>query len=116
MAILDGVAESMSPTTRARDVDALRTELSALERELARLINAVAAGGELAPLLEALKARQVRRNELTTAIAARESFDLRRFDRKTIEEKVSDYVKGWRVGLLPNVNEPGGPNVATEPT
>ena len=35
MAILDGVFEAMTPTTRARDVDALRTELSGLEREIA---------------------------------------------------------------------------------
>jgi hypothetical protein len=52
-----------------------------------------------------LKARQVRRDELTTAIAARESFALRRFDRKAIEAKVNDYVKGWHALLTKRVED-----------
>jgi site-specific DNA recombinase len=105
MAILDGVIGAMSPPTIARDLDALRSELSGIEREIARLTNAVAAGGELAPLLEALKGRQRRHDELTTAIAARESFQLRRFDRKAIEAKINDYVKGWRALLTKRVED-----------
>ena len=105
MAILDGVFGAMSPPTLARDIDALRTELSGIEREIARLTNAVAAGGELVPLLEGLKGRQARHDELTTAIAARESFHRRRFDRKAIEARVNDYVKGWRALLTKRVED-----------
>jgi len=105
MAILDGVFEAMNPTICAHDVDVLRSELAELERELARLTNAIAAGGELNSLLEAVKARQARRDELTTAIAARELFDLRRFDRKAIEAKVLDYVKAWRALLTKRVED-----------
>jgi len=76
MAILDGVFESMNPRTSAHDLDELRVERGSIERELAHLSNAIAAGGELAPLLSALKARQSRRDELTATITARESFDI----------------------------------------
>jgi site-specific DNA recombinase len=92
MAILDGVEE-------------LRSELSAIERELARLTNALAAGGTLEPLLEAVKTRQGRREQVTAALAARESFHLRRFDRKAIEAKVCEHVKSWRALLTTHVSD-----------
>jgi hypothetical protein len=105
MAILDGVLETMSPRTRARDVDELRTELASVEREVARLTNAIAAGGELAPLLAALKTRTGRRDELTAALAARESFDVRRLDRKAIEAKVHEHINDWRALLTTHVQD-----------
>ena len=58
MAILDGLIGAIRPPTLARDIDALRKEPSGIEREIARLTNAVAASGELVPLLEALKGRR----------------------------------------------------------
>ena len=63
-AFLAGVLDAMNPDTIARDVHELRTEFLAVERELGRLTEAIAAGGPIAPLLEALKARQLRRDEL----------------------------------------------------
>jgi site-specific DNA recombinase len=105
MAILDGVFETMSPRTRSHDVEELRSELSAIERELARLTNALAAGGTLEPLLEAVKARQGRREQVTAALTARESFHLRRFDRKAIEAKVREHVNGWRALLTKHVSD-----------
>lgn len=105
MAVLDGVLEAMSPRTRARDVDELRTELTGLDRELARLSNAIVRDGELDPLLEALRVRQGRRNEVLVALAARESFDVQRFDRTAIGAKVREYVSGWRVLLTKRVGD-----------
>jgi site-specific DNA recombinase len=105
MAVLDGVIEAMSPRTLARDVEELRADLRTVERELLRLTNAIAAGGDLGSLLDALKARQARRDELTAALAARESFDVRRFDRKALEAKVDEYVKGWRALLTKRVED-----------
>jgi hypothetical protein len=107
LAVLDGVLEAMSPRTRARDVDDLRSELAGLDRELARLSNAIAAGGELGPLLAALKVRQARRDEVIAALAARKSFDVERFDRKGVEAKVREYVAGWRA-LLTSIRGGGG--------
>lgn len=63
-AVLAGVLDAMSPRTIARDVHDLRAEFQAVEREIERLTEAIAAGGALASLLEALKTRQVGRNEL----------------------------------------------------
>jgi site-specific DNA recombinase len=105
MAILDGVLEAMSPRTLARDVEELRAEKLAIEGELLRLTNAIAAGGDLVPLLDALKSRQVRRDELTAALVARESFDVQRFDRKAIQAKVEEHVNSWRALLTNHVED-----------
>jgi site-specific DNA recombinase len=105
MAILEGVLERMSPRTIARDVDELWTEAATIDREITRLTNAIATGGELAPLLEALKVRQSRRDELAAALTARESFDLRRFDRKALEAKVHEHVDRWRALLTKRVED-----------
>ena len=105
MAVLDGVMGAMSPRTLAHDLDELRTELTAFKREIARLTNAIAAGGELVPLLAAVKVRQGRREELTAALTARESFDVRRFDRKALEAKVHEHVAGWRALLTKQVED-----------
>jgi hypothetical protein len=95
----------MSPHTLARDVEELRAEKLAIEGELLRLTNAIAAGGDLVPLLDALKSRQVRRDELTAALVARESFDVQRFDRKAIQAKVEEHVNSWRALLTNHVED-----------
>src|SRR5438093_895731 len=83
-----------------------RDSLGAPRAELPSTQSAAAtAGGELAALLSAVKARQTRRDELTAAIVARESFDVRRFDRKTIEVKVHEYVNHWRALLTRRVED-----------
>ena len=38
-------------------------------------------------------------------LAARESFDVRRFDRKAIESRVNAYVNGWRALLTKRVED-----------
>jgi site-specific DNA recombinase len=54
-AVLEGVFDAMSPRAIAHDVHTLQTELLAVERELSRLTEAIAAGGPIVPLLEALR-------------------------------------------------------------
>jgi hypothetical protein len=66
LAVIDGVLEAMRPQARAAEVVSLRTELQAVEREMARLTEAIAAGGQLASLLEALKVRQARQETLAS--------------------------------------------------
>jgi hypothetical protein len=56
-------------------------------------------------LLEALKVRQSRRDQLAAALTARESFDLRRFDRKALEAKVHEHVDRWRALLTKRVED-----------
>ena len=42
---------------------------------------------------------------MAAALAARDSFDVRRFDRKALEAKVHEYVKGWRALLTKRVED-----------
>ena len=105
MAIIDGVLAELAPATSARESDRLRGELQAIEREIARLAEAIAVGGELAPILDALKVRQARRDELAAALYAREAVDGRRFDRKAIEQRVLMHVEKWRALLTRHVRD-----------
>jgi len=79
MAIVDGVLAALAPKARFRDGKQDRVELQTLERDIERLTEAVAAGGQLTPLLAALTVRQARRDELVASVAVRESADLRLF-------------------------------------
>jgi hypothetical protein len=83
----------------------LRAELAAVERELVRLSNAIAAGGQLGSLLDALKARERRRDELRASLALQESLEVRRFDRGVIEAGVHEHVSRWRALLTKRVED-----------
>jgi hypothetical protein len=76
-AVIDGVFDAMQPDVVAGNVDRLHRELAAAERELANLARAIAAGGQLEPLLVELKACQARRDELTATIGANGSVGVR---------------------------------------
>jgi hypothetical protein len=52
-AILDGVFTEMAPKNLTRSADRLRAELQDTERAMMNLTKAIAAGGQLEPLLEA---------------------------------------------------------------
>ena len=102
-AVIDGVLEAVSPTVVEEDLDRLKVELCVVERELARLSDAIASGGQLAPLLSALTMRETRRDALTTAINARESLHSYRINRKPIEDEIRDRVGRWRSLLTKHV-------------
>jgi len=61
MAILDGVLEAQRPRQGQNPLEEARRALHRLEREIARLTEAIAAGGTLASLLKALRDREVNR-------------------------------------------------------
>jgi hypothetical protein len=84
----------------------MRSELSGVERELVRLTEAIAAGGQLTPLLDAVKARHARRETLTATLASHKAFEGHRFDRKTIEAQAHRHIGGWRALLMDD--EAGG--------
>jgi hypothetical protein len=94
MVIVDGVFEAMQPGSG--DVGRIREELRGVEREIGRLADAIATGGPLSSLVERLKAREQRRDELTRAIAAREALSVRRFDRSVIEQQTRAHCERWR--------------------
>lgn len=99
MALVDGVLTMMRPETRAGEDARLRAELQEVDREVGRLTEAIARGGQLAPLLDALTRRQARRDELTASLAALEAYAPQRFNRKSIEEQVREHITGWRALL-----------------
>ena len=90
---------------RATTLDQHRTELLNIERELARLTDAIASGGEMSALLTALKARQARQEELRRAIAEAERQQDVRFDRRAIELKVRERLTNWRALLTGHVGD-----------
>src|SRR6266508_4965257 len=104
-AVIDGVLDAFAPAAVSEQLEELRTEAAALDRELARLTDAIARGGNLDTLLAALQTRQARRGELATMMAVGEAVDVERFDRKAIEARVRDRVKGWRELLTKRVED-----------
>ena len=75
-----------------------------MEREIARLVEAVAVGGEMAPIVAALKARQTRQGELQRAIA--EGSAIRpRVDRAALERHVRERAAAWRSMLTGSVED-----------
>ncbi len=64
VAIRDAVAALSAPTTEVADVDRLRTQVRAIEAELRNLTAALAAGGDLTALVEAIRDRETRRKAL----------------------------------------------------
>jgi hypothetical protein len=87
--------------SRTAKIDASnhRVTLRAVEREIANLAQAVAAGGQLVVLLCELRIREARRAELLTTIAAYEAATVVRFDRRSIQHDVTRHLDDWR-GLL----------------
>jgi hypothetical protein len=100
-AVVAGVFEALTEPQTGGNTHA--AELLVLDREIARLTEAIAAGGELQSLIGALRARQARRDELIRASkpvpmpAATDRHSLER----TIREKVAD----WRGLLTRNVQD-----------
>jgi DNA invertase Pin-like site-specific DNA recombinase len=105
MAIIDGVLKELEPQAARRNLGRARAELQTLERELENLATAIAAGGRLEPLLVQLQARQAKREDLQITVAAAELADVRRFDRKAIEQKVRAHVQSWRELLTKHVHD-----------
>lgn len=105
MAIVDGVLVEFQPRKLALDLEPYRDELLGVEREAERLAEAIAAGGHLTSLLDALKTRQARCSELAATIAALERVDVTQFDRKLIEENVGGHIERWRHLLTSHVED-----------
>jgi site-specific DNA recombinase len=99
MAIIDGVLQRVAPLRLARDLTRHRQELATLAREIAHLTGAIAQGGQLPPLLDALKARHERHEALTTTITAHEAIEVARIDRAAIEQTVRQGLTEWRTRL-----------------
>lgn len=99
LALIDGVLKELAPTTLARDLTRHKREFATLDREIAHLAEAIAQGGHLTPLLDALKTRQDRRATVMTAIEMQKAIDVTRVDRATVTKTVRASVEAWRTTL-----------------
>ena len=82
-----------------------RADLQRIEREIGRLTDAIAAGDELTPLLEALRQRQAHRARLAAVLDASKVAAVPQFDRRAIEAKVRMRVGQWRQLLTTNIED-----------
>lgn len=94
VAIRDAVATLSAPPAPVADVDRLRTEVRGIETELRKLTAALAAGGDLTALVEAIRDRETRwagpDRQLVTVTAP--SID----DPVGIERALQARVADWR--------------------
>jgi site-specific DNA recombinase len=102
-AVIAGVLDAMAPRTQAKAADGYRAELQRVEAELGRLTEAIATGGQMAPLLAAVQARQTRRDELRAGIAAAGA--PAGIDRRTIEKRVRAKLADWRRLLTSSIED-----------
>jgi len=98
-AIIDGVFVRLAAPNRVKTVSRSRADLSRLDAQIAHLTDAIAEGGHLPPLLDALQQRQAQREDLRATLAQQDATAGVRYDRATIERKVQHAVSDWRQSL-----------------
>jgi phosphoglycolate phosphatase-like HAD superfamily hydrolase len=103
--VIDGVLVEFTPQSLQANTEAARAELQRIERGIGRLTDAIAAGDELTPLLEALRQRQAHRAHLATVVGASNVAAVSRLDRRAIEAKVRERVHEWRQLLTTNIED-----------
>lgn len=103
-AVLKGVYKALRPDVQAVAAEKVRAELVKVEREMTRLAEAIAAGGELTPLMAALTVRQRKQTDLQHALqmADRERTIV---NRTAIEREVRERLARWRALLTGHVED-----------
>jgi DNA invertase Pin-like site-specific DNA recombinase len=101
--VIRGVVTSLRPSVEDRDArrQLLRGELTSVEQELERLTAAITAGGELGPLVAALKVRETRRQALKQELASLGTID--RVNFRQIEAEARRRLTEWRELLQTDV-------------
>jgi hypothetical protein len=102
-AVIDGVFEALQPTMVTTNVEALRSDLRALDRKIRNLTAAVEGGAAVAPFVQQLTARQTERDGLLAAIGAAEAVGQMALDRQAIQRQVLEQVQRWRALLTTHV-------------
>ena len=99
--IVRAARELYEASKQSDDRDQLQRDLDAVEREQARLTEAVAAGADVPVLVERLRATEDRRRKLTAALTARQT---RRAPAWTeIERRVRRSLTDWRALITGDV-------------
>jgi DNA invertase Pin-like site-specific DNA recombinase len=98
-AVIDGVFAALRRDARHAALDGTRVELATIEREITRLTEAIATGGDMMSLLAALKARQARQADLQRAIATAGRGAGLSLNRRAVERQVRERLTRWRALL-----------------
>jgi hypothetical protein len=101
-AVVDRTAEKLPGQAHRRAQ--LETERVSLEAEIRRLTAAIAAGGDLAPLVEALRERESRRQQVAQELKARSAT----FDGAKLRQSLQKHTKDWRAMLRGGPRTPAG--------
>ena len=95
-AVLDGVFAELAADAPPKDAQRLRSELAEVDKETARLADAIAGGGRLDALLTALQGRQKRRDDLERLLVAAVEPPAPRGNRRDLERRVRRKLADWR--------------------
>ncbi|MDP2319548.1 MAG: recombinase family protein [Acidobacteriota bacterium] len=102
-AVIAGVLDAMRPKGHDEHAAAVSAELATIDREIGRLTEAIATGGQLTALLAALQQRQARRDELRASRAL--VVPHRSVDRGAVERRVRESLSDWRALLTRNAQD-----------
>lgn len=89
--LLETAVELQAPSAD----DMIERELATVQAECGRLAAAIAQGGALGPLVDALQARDVRRRELECTLAAQRRRQLSPVDRRDLERRMQVALGKW---------------------
>src|SRR5262249_28914024 len=94
--VIRGVLAGLQPSVTEREgrSTALRSELATVNQELERLTAAITAGGELGPLVAALKARETRRQTIKQELTDLGSIE--RVNVRDLEAETRRRLTEWR--------------------
>jgi hypothetical protein len=97
-AIVDAALEKVlkmlaEPSPSARSTEVLEAELGAVRREI-ELVSAISAGGDVPALVEGLRARERRRQEVAEQLAGTRQNAPRRFDQAELRAELRQRPKG----------------------
>jgi hypothetical protein len=99
---LDLALDALAANRTTDRQDALSADLAAVEQAIKRLTAAIAAGGELAPLVDALQVQERRRQELGKALDAARRVQPE-WSVRDLRRTLGRYLVDWRGLLRANV-------------
>lgn len=103
-AAIDRAAERLSTSQHDDEAERLRDERDTVEGELSHLVSALASGANLPTVVQAIHAREARREAIVARLASLERVAaMPRKDRGTLRAELQRRAEDWREPLARNV-------------
>ena len=87
-ALEDALRMLAEPSPSAQSTETLEAELDAVSREIERLVSAISGGGDVSALVDGLRARECRRQELAEQLTRPRQSVPRRFDQAALRAEL----------------------------